>query len=49
MKPPSPKDEAHRWLRFAMEDLREAEVLLDRTGYIPRHVCWLSQQAAEKA
>lgn len=41
--------DAQRWLRFAREDLEGAESLISREGYMPRHVCWLSQQAAEKA
>lgn len=41
--------EVGRWLRFAREDLEEAEALAARSGFIPRHVCWLAQQAAEKA
>lgn len=42
-------DEVRRWLRFAREDLETAETLLDEEGCVPRHVCWLAQQAAEKA
>lgn len=41
--------EALRWLRFAGEDLREAEQLAAQTQSIPRHICWFAQQAAEKA
>lgn len=41
--------EAGRWLRFAEEDLRAAEAGAGEDGVLPRHVCWLSQQAAEKA
>lgn len=41
--------ESLRWLRFAEEDLRTAKLLLDDEGCITRHVCWLAQQAAEKA
>jgi len=43
------KSEALRWFRFAREDLEEAERLLRLPGAIPRHICWLAQQAAEKA
>lgn len=42
-------DEVRRWLRFAREDLEAAERLLDEEGCVPRHVCWLAQQAVEKA
>ncbi len=42
-------DEVRRWLRFAREDLEAAETLLNEEGYVPRHVCWLAQQAVEKA
>jgi HEPN domain-containing protein len=41
--------EVRRWLRFAHEDLTAAESLLDQSDAIPRHACWLAQQAAEKA
>jgi HEPN domain-containing protein len=41
--------EARRWLRYAREDLQAAEALLDRQPCVPRHICWLAQQGAEKA
>jgi len=41
--------EVRRWLRFAREDLDGAETLLADEGFVPRRVCWLAQQAAEKA
>ena len=41
--------ETARWLRYAEEDLRTAESLLRLPHGIPRHACWLAQQAAEKA
>ena len=42
--------EVQRWLRYAREDLTAAETLLHQQHVIaPRHVCWLAQQAAEKA
>ena len=41
--------EARRWLRYAADDLRTAEFLLQQPDFIPRHPCWLAQQAAEKA
>lgn len=41
--------ETARWLRYAEEDLRTAESLLGMSHGIPRHACWLAQQAAEKA
>lgn len=43
-----PSREGERWLRFAREDLEQAERMLDE-GLLPRHCCWLAQQAAEKA
>lgn len=49
MSAADPIEEARRWLRFAHEDLRAAEALLQRSDSVPRHVCWLAQQAAEKA
>lgn len=41
--------EARRWLQFSAEDLDVAQRLLTDRLSAPRHVCWLSQQAAEKA
>jgi HEPN domain-containing protein len=41
--------EVRRWVRFAREDLQAAEKLLTEATVVPRHVCWLAQQAAEKA
>ena len=41
--------EALRWLRYAEGDLAVASRLMASAPTAPRHVCWLSQQAAEKA
>lgn len=41
--------EVKRWLRYASEDLHAAEWMLEESDMIPRHACWLAQQAAEKA
>ena len=41
--------EAYRWLRFSAEDLDVARRLLTDCPPVPRHVCWLAQQSAEKA
>ena len=41
--------EVQRWLRYAQEDLVAAELLVGQRTIAPRHVCWLAQQAAEKA
>lgn len=41
--------EALRWLRYCDDDLDVASRLLTGSPSAPRHVCWLSQQAAEKA
>ena len=41
--------EALRWLRFSEEDLNVASRLMTGIPTAPRHACWLSQQAAEKA
>jgi len=41
--------EVQRWLRYAREDLTAAEALIAQEAVAPRHVCWLAQQAAEKA
>ena len=40
--------EAQLWLRYAKEDLAAAEGLIEHI-LTPRHVCFLSQQSAEKA
>lgn len=41
--------ETRRWLRYAREDLEAATVLVEQQTVVPRHICWLTQQAAEKA
>ncbi|MCK4624193.1 MAG: HEPN domain-containing protein [Phycisphaerae bacterium] len=41
--------EAMRWLRYAREDLSGAEEMMKQDNVFARHVCWLAQQAAEKA
>ncbi len=41
-------NEVRRWLRYAEEDLLAAEAALEWEGMVPRHACWLAQQAAEK-
>ncbi len=37
-----------RWLLYAEDDLRSAEILLEQSG-VPRASCFHAQQAAEKA
>ena len=50
MSGPNPVlEEALRWLRFSEEDLSVAVRLISGAPTAPRHACWLSQQAAEKA
>jgi HEPN domain-containing protein len=41
--------EAHRWLRFAQEDLAAAAAISEGEFGSPRQACSLAQQAAEKA
>lgn len=41
--------ETGRWLRFAHDDQRGAEALLEREDVPPRLACFFAQQAAEKA
>ena len=48
MSEPESQKEAQLWLRYANEDLAAAEGLIEHI-LTPRHVCFLSQQAAEKA
>ena len=47
--PDATASDALRWLRFSREDLDIAGLLLTRHPPASRHVCWLTQQAAEKA
>jgi HEPN domain-containing protein len=49
MTAPDRAEEVRRWLRYAHEDLTTAELLSRTPEAIPRHVCFLAQQAAEKA
>jgi HEPN domain-containing protein len=37
------------WLAYAREDLESAKRSVQEEWVVPRHVCFLSQQAAEKA
>ncbi len=41
--------DAARWLAFAEDDLRAAELVLADEALAPRIACWHAQQAAEKA
>ena len=41
--------EAARWLAYARSDLDAGRALLRDTEHYPRQVCFLAQQAAEKA
>jgi HEPN domain-containing protein len=49
MSEPEHSQEAQRWLRYAREDLSAALSMLEGEDILPRHVCWLAQQAGEKA
>jgi HEPN domain-containing protein len=49
MSEAEPNAQVLRWLRYAQEDLIAAESLLGQRTIASRHVCWLAQQAAEKA
>ena len=49
MNSPQHLIETSRWLRYAREDLQEAEIILLQRSLFPRHSCWLAQQATEKA
>jgi HEPN domain-containing protein len=49
MSAPEQAAEAQRWLRYAREDLAAVERWLADPRGLPRHICWLAQQAAEKA
>ena len=41
--------EAERWLAYARSDLSAARALMGDPEHYPRQVCFLAQQAAEKA
>lgn len=41
--------EAARWMEYARTDLKAGYTLLRDPDHFPRHVCYLAQQAAEKA
>jgi HEPN domain-containing protein len=41
--------ESNRWLAYARSDLDAAHALLHDPDHYPRQVCFLAQQAAEKA
>ncbi len=43
------KEEIVNWVRFATEDLKAAKSFLSDDNLMPRHACWLAQQAVEKA
>lgn len=49
MSEPEHVRETGRWLRFAHDDQRGAEALLERSDVPPRLACFFAQQAAEKS
>lgn len=49
MREIDPATEGARWLQYAREDLATATALRQEEAFVPRQVCWLAQQAAEKA
>ncbi len=49
MSDPDRLVETAKWTRYAQEDLAAARALTANAAGVPRHVCWLAQQAAEKA
>jgi HEPN domain-containing protein len=42
-------NEARRWLSYARSDLDAAHTLLEKGEFFPRQICFLAQQAGEKA
>jgi HEPN domain-containing protein len=42
-------DEARRWMSYAKSDLDAAYALLEKGDFFPRQICFMSQQAGEKA
>ncbi len=49
MSDPELVREVARWLRYARDDLRGAETLLERKDILPHLACFHAQQCAEKA
>ena len=49
MSDPEYLQEVKRWLVYAREDLQTAKLILDHQTIAYRHICGLSQQAAENA
>lgn len=49
MSEPGTASNPETWILFAREDLRAAEAQLGSDEFVPRHSCFLAQQAAEKA
>ncbi len=49
MNDPDKSSQVLIWFRYAREDLSAAEATHRERLATPRHVCWLAQQAAEKA
>lgn len=49
MNDPDLMRQVRQWLQYAREDLEAAEVLVAERRGVPRHACFLAQQAAEKA
>jgi HEPN domain-containing protein len=48
MKDPNLQEAGH-WLEYAKQDLEAAEKMFNEGGFVYRHICFLAQQAAEKA
>jgi HEPN domain-containing protein len=42
-------DEARIWMSYAKSDLDAAYTLLEKGDFFPRQICFMSQQAGEKA
>ncbi|MFZ5909955.1 MAG: HEPN domain-containing protein [Chloroflexota bacterium] len=41
--------EAKRWMEYAKSDLDAAYTLLEKGDFFPRQICFMAQQAGEKA
>ena len=41
--------EAKRWMAYAKSDLDAAYALLEKGDFFPRQICFMAQQAGEKA
>jgi HEPN domain-containing protein len=49
MSDPDVLAQCGEWFRYASNDLAQADRIAHSDFAVPQHICWLAQQAAEKA